>query len=437
MPSPSKSGQHHECFLRDEGRVPTEVCIQLSSSPHNNKICVKMECASPWRRCSSCAEHKTIEGDSKVVDRDSGLCLFHVDHGIDYKKPVNGEKALTPIIHTPSHAPRRSGGVMPVVPAKKGAGVVHGKVEVKHQGPKSLAAILQEVMKTASEPTDVMISAIQRFEEQPREMFNEKELQELGESLQIVQIVPVFLRKLTPEEVKRNPGVLYELVDGERRWRACNKVGKKTIRAIFLEVADKNVQFAISAIANFGRKEHTPREEALALQFMRMELRMSVVDAAKAFSRSDAWAHQRLALLDLHDEVQKMLDSNLPKGKRIASSLASFLAGYKNKEFQLECVREILDKGLSHGSAITFIRRRAAEKNIVTARKRTENTPKYLLKKASSFVSSAAARCDSLITLPRDQLIKMFPDRVSQKVIHAKLLELGKRINQLATLIEA
>lgn len=180
-------------------------------------------------------------------------------------------------------------------------------------------------------------------------------------------------------------------------------------------------------------KEHTALEEAVKLNRMRQN--MSVESAAEAFSRSVPWVRQRLSLLGLHEEVQKMLSEDLPEGERINTSIATALAGYVDKEFQLVCAREIVQKKMSHASAIAFMRRLAIEKNIATIGKRNDYTPKLLYVKTFRFIGMASVQCDNLIVLSHEHLASMFSDKTARQIMQNKLIELGAKINRLAELI--
>ncbi|MCA9397509.1 ParB/RepB/Spo0J family partition protein, partial [candidate division WWE3 bacterium] len=233
--------------------------------------------------------------------------------------------------------------------------VTEKKVEEQKRS-SALDEVLQQIMETASPPTKVRVDEICRFEEQPRIDFDQASLLELGESLKRVQIIPVFLRKLKPVEIKTRGGkVKFQLVDGERRWLSCAAVGKEEIVAIFLDIPDTATQFAISAIANFGRKDHTPIEEAYAIRFMQEEFGLSVEEAAHKFAKSVTWGKGRLKLLLLSLRTQKLLSPGIMGGRKsLKLGAAMLLADHlvDHPELQYEAAKYFVEHPQLTGPAV-------------------------------------------------------------------------------------
>lgn len=404
-----------EC-LHKAGAVTATDCHRLSADRQHNEECVALGCPSKWRVCRVCVLHGTVDLHSRVMDSDMDLCVTHIDQGEEHRK---GEEILSRVLDAQSKKKLHT-------PSSKTKQLV-----VSKSTSSTLQKVLVSAMQSASNPTDVRTDEIRRFECQPRILFDEQSLCELGESLNLFQVAPILLRKLKPNEIaKSEPKIRYELVDGERRWRACKAVGKKIIRAVFISVPNKEVQFAISAIANFGRKDHTPIEEAFAIRFMREELKLEMVEIGKAFAKSQDWVYKRASLLRLHSDVQKMLNPTPPKEKQLSVAIATQLAGYPDQDFQLRVAQEILshDMGLRH--AQVFIKREAKAAGKKSMRK-PKDGPLYWFRILHRFVDNVFPRLENLLTLPEEHISKIFPDHASRIMILDNLEKISRKLEAL------
>ena len=142
------------------------------------------------------------------------------------------------------------------------------------------------------------VGSITRGTYQPRQHFNDEALQELADSIAAQGLIqPVLLRK-------RGGG--FELIAGERRWRAAQLIGLKKIPAIVREMDDGAVA-AVTLIENIQREDLNPLEEARALYRLKNEFDMTHQDVADAVGRSRAAVSNLIRLLDLDDRVAEML----------------------------------------------------------------------------------------------------------------------------------
>lgn len=142
------------------------------------------------------------------------------------------------------------------------------------------------------------VDRIRRGSYQPRQHFDQTALRELADSLsQQGMIQPVLVRPLADG---------YEIVAGERRWRAAQLAGMHDIPAIVRELDDQSVA-AVSLIENIQRKDLNPMEEAEALSRLQHEFGMTHQAVAEAVGRSRTAVSNLMRLLDLHDEVKLML----------------------------------------------------------------------------------------------------------------------------------
>ena len=145
---------------------------------------------------------------------------------------------------------------------------------------------------------EVPIGEISRGTYQPRQYFDDEALQELADSIAAQGLIqPVLLRK-------RAGG--YELIAGERRWRAAKMIGLHHIPAIVREMDDSAVA-AVTLIENIQREDLNPLEEARALQRLKKEFGMTHQDVADSVGRSRAAVTNLIRLLDLDERVAEML----------------------------------------------------------------------------------------------------------------------------------
>jgi ParB family chromosome partitioning protein len=133
---------------------------------------------------------------------------------------------------------------------------------------------------------------------QPRQRFDEDTLQELADSIKEVGL-------LQPILVRPN-GDGFQIVHGERRWRACQMAGLETIRAEMRELSDDEV-YTISVIENEQREDLSPIETARALQSMMDAQGFTQATVAERVGKSRTWVTQKLRLLNLPGEVQTLV----------------------------------------------------------------------------------------------------------------------------------
>lgn len=410
----SEALQGIEC-AHQSGRITAADCQHHSSRGEKNKECVAFGCLSVWRTCPACIQHGTIDVHSRIMDANTGLCRFHVDNGEDIRRSAKQK-------------------VVSITRATNSRGSTTESVDTKvftaaNRLPSKLQKMLVRVMRTASNPIEIRVDEIRRFEAQPRITFNQASLRELGASLKVCQIVPIFVRRLSAQE-RGKSNILYELIDGERRWRASQiaKMGK--IRAIVYEVSDKDTQFAISAIANFGREGHTPMEEAFAIKYMREELDLEISEIAEAYARSEVWVYQRSGLLRLHPKVQAMLNPELPKERQLSVAIASQLAGFSDQEFHLRVATEIVKHEMGFRRARTFIKKEAEKIGAQSLRKRYDQsfmTGRSVL----GFVNYAFDKLDELLAVQPAVMARTLPDRATRSTAIDNLEKIGRKIDAL------
>jgi ParB family chromosome partitioning protein len=185
---------------------------------------------------------------------------------------------------------------------------------------------------TSSQQT-LPIELLQRGKYQPRKDMNPERLQDLANSIAMQGIVqPIVVRHISPEQ--------YEIVAGERRWRAAQLAGLQEVPVIVKEMDDRTAM-AIALIENIQREDLNVLEEAEALQRLLTEFEMTHQQIAEAVGKSRATVTNLLRLLELAPEVKKMLvDKQLEMGH--ARALLTLTA-----EKQIEAARKITNDGMT------------------------------------------------------------------------------------------
>ena len=168
---------------------------------------------------------------------------------------------------------------------------------------------------------------------QPRKFFNEEALNELSQSIIEHGIIqPITVRRM---------GDKFELVAGERRWRAAKTIGVKEVPAVVMELTEKQV-LEISLIENIQRDNLNPIEEAMAYKRLMEEFQLKQDEVAGKVSKSRAAITNSLRLLKLDPRVQKMLEEEM-----ISTGHARALLAITNKDQQYEIAQKVFDEKLS------------------------------------------------------------------------------------------
>lgn len=150
------------------------------------------------------------------------------------------------------------------------------------------------------------VSSIRRGKYQPRTVFDETALAELADSIRAQGIVqPVVVRPVSDAEFG---GTEYELIAGERRWRAAQLAGLHEIPAVIRDVPD-DAAIAMSLIENIQRENLNPLEEAVALKRLMDEFGMTHQQVAESVGRSRAAVSNLLRLLELSLQVKPMVEA--------------------------------------------------------------------------------------------------------------------------------
>jgi ParB family chromosome partitioning protein len=196
----------------------------------------------------------------------------------------------------------------------------------------------------ASALRDLPLDSIQPGRYQPRSAMDPDKLEELAESIRAQGLVqPIVVRPLA------KPGT-YELIAGERRWRATRMVGKTTIPAIVRDVPDEST-LALALIENIQRENLNPLEEAVALKRLIEEFDLTHGQAAESVGRSRVSVSNLLRLLELAPEVRELVDQ-----RKIDMGHARALLGLDRAD-QLRAASQVVNLELSVRQTEVLVRR--------------------------------------------------------------------------------
>ena len=208
--------------------------------------------------------------------------------------------------------------------------------------------VIESEAKKDGKETLVKISKIEPNKKQPRKNFDEEKIEELAESIkQHGLIEPILVQ---------DRGDHYEIIAGERRWRASLKAGLKEIPVLIRNYSEQEI-VEISLIENIQRQDLDPIEEAMAYKRLIDEFKMSQEEVAKRVSKNRTTITNSIRLLKLSDKVQEMVIN-----RELSEGQARALISIEDKKKQEALAEKIVKEQLTV---------RAVEKLI-----RDENKPK-------------------------------------------------------------
>lgn len=206
---------------------------------------------------------------------------------------------------------------------------------------KVVEKIVEKVVEKKVE-TMVKLSQIEPNRSQPRKKFDEDSLMELADSIkQFGLIQPIVVQKRDD---------YYEIIAGERRWRASKMAGIKEVPVIIKDYNDEEI-VEIALIENIQREELNPIEEAAAYKRLLKEFNLKQDEIAEKVSKSRVAITNSMRLLKLPEEIQQMvIDEQLSGGH------ARTLISVEDKELQLKLAEQIFDEKLSVREAERLVR---------------------------------------------------------------------------------
>ncbi len=213
-------------------------------------------------------------------------------------------------------------------------------------------------------PTEIALSDIVPNRFQPRRVFDPEALNELAQSIKQHGVIqPVLVRKTATG---------YELVAGERRWRAAQQAGLKAIPAVVRDYDDGQMT-ELALIENIQRENLNPIEEAAAFRRLMDEFSLTQEEVARRIGRSRSLIANTVRLLNLPAAVQ----DHVSRGT-LTMGQARPLLGLEDAELQLEAAESIIAEDLSARDAEELVRRLLSTPRTKPARKQPEKREFFL-----------------------------------------------------------
>ena len=190
------------------------------------------------------------------------------------------------------------------------------------------------VEESSASPVRLKIMEIEPNREQPRKLFDDDALAELSESIaQHGVIQPLLVRPL------KDGG--YQLVAGERRWRAARMAGLTEVPVVIKELTDSET-VELAMVENLQREDLNPLEEALGYKYMMEKLSITQEEAAQKVGKSRPAVANALRLLNLPESVLSYVES-----RQVSPGHARALLAFENEDKMLEICKLIIKNGLS------------------------------------------------------------------------------------------
>lgn len=284
---------------------------------------------------------------------------------------------------------------------------------------------------------------VKPFDKQPREYFDEAAMIRLRASIDAIG-------QLTPAKIKKLKNG-WQLVDGERRWRACKELGIK-LRAEVVTVKNTSEQKIFSGVANFGREGHTPIEIARyidwALQDSEVERRVKaqllaendgklpgnrrrknankptmtekIAWLAQALGHSTAWIYEHLKLLKLDPSVQDKIRKKRSDETGLSQTFAMELAGAvpKDKKLQRKIADRVVTDGMKLRPARDYMHNEIARTGKLpgkTSGPGRRHTLSYNAKRIKSLVNRLETDADKLFELPDEDVLSALDEFDSEE----------------------
>ena len=206
---------------------------------------------------------------------------------------------------------------------------------------RGLSSLIGEV-KAEAQANQLQVSELVPNKYQPRKVFDEKNLEELTNSIkERGMIQPIIVRKSNDDKSK------FEIIAGERRWLAAQRAGLHNVPVVITEADDlKSLEFAI--VENVQRHDLNPLEEAQGYKRLIDEFSYDQEKVAKFIGKSRSHIANALRILSLPDDVIQLIES-----KKLTSGHAKILVGLKNSSF---VASKIVEKKLSVRQAENFVK---------------------------------------------------------------------------------
>ena len=217
---------------------------------------------------------------------------------------------------------------------------------------RGLGALLGESAKSMNETApssenqviDLKITELEPGKSQPRKSFDQEKIAELAKSIQEYGIVQPII-------VKKKENGYYQIIAGERRWRAARSIGLKKVPVIIRDYQDEKI-LEIALIENLQREDLNPIEEALGYRQLMDELSYTQEELSLKLGKSRPQITNTLRLLGLSDQVQKLIIQ-----KELSNGHGRCLLAVSDPKTQLEVAQIFIDKGFSVRNAENYVKK--------------------------------------------------------------------------------
>jgi len=245
---------------------------------------------------------------------------------------------------------------------------------------RGLSALIPNVNKSSeisdtgeNKIIDIDIESIEPNKNQPRRNFYEDSLHELAESIkQFGLLQPIIVRKINEED-------RYEIIVGERRFRAARMAGLNFVPAIVSSYTDDSSSLLMALIENIHREDLNPVEQARTYKQLVEEFNMTHDELSKQVGKSRAFITNILRILSLPVSIQELIEEG-----KISAGHAKVLVGLKKIEDQLQIAESIVKNGLSVREVEKLVNKKNSVKEV---KKKDEIVPLLKFPEVSKKIS--------------------------------------------------
>jgi len=320
--------------------VGKEQCqLQAAVISKNESICSVKACQSPWRFCISCLRQGYKGKDNLVVNPNKGLCDFHLVRGPNAVRPTGNGLTVVDNVDRPEN--------------KNGDGNGHPVTQSNNEQIKDDVMYVGTGQIVHVDPKRILPNP-----NQPRKYFDPKDMADLERSIKLRGQVRAALLMV----IKDDPRHDFMLVDGERRWVCCGKLGKD-LRGEIVEVVDDQDLYENSVISNFHNPGHTPLEKMEIIETEHTKFGRTLSEIAELTGLSLNTIVRLRKLKNLCPEALAQLDPQIPEDKRLPLTIFYNLGELSHDAQRVE-LKKILDFGVSATQARESIRQAGRREGI-------------------------------------------------------------------------
>jgi ParB family chromosome partitioning protein len=225
----------------------------------------------------------------------------------------------------------------------------NGKAAEREKKVKIVEKVVEKIVEKPSE-IRLKINEIEPNRDQPRKKFEEEALQELADSIKQFGI----LQPLIVQE----RGDYYEIIAGERRWRAAKLAGLKEVPVVIRKISDQEI-VEMSLIENIQRENLNPMEEAAAYKRLLTEFHLKQEEIAERVSKSRTAVTNSMRLLKLDERVQQMVVEEM-----LSTGHARALLGVEDPELQFQAANKVYNEKMSVREVEKLVKKIGREKPV-------------------------------------------------------------------------